>query len=120
MKRFLLALLLLQFCAHAEDRIAYGSFIVTNVNPPGTSARLISTNLWVRSVTLLGQAGPASANATNFYVGPATNNLPLVVRPSSASIVPVTIQPADGFLFNLNDWFYDSASGTGSVTVIYY
>lgn len=103
---------LLAFGAETGAPRAWSQFSITNLHNVATN--IVSTNLQVMRVTLIGLRAEGQSNSAAIYVGTSTNAQPYIIGPGERHI----IEAAPNTHFRLNDWWFKTTVNDG-ITVIY-
>lgn len=119
MKTLAAALLLLAFtiCAKAQSPMAYGQFITTNTSTT-VPVQLVTTNLYVKSVTLIGKSFYQTTNTTAVHIGfgNSTNTRQgITIDPGSYATITAPFQS----IHNLSNIWLDVSTANDGVIVIY-
>jgi len=103
--------------ADAQSPMAYGQFVTTNTSTT-VPVQLVTTNLYVKSVTLIGKSFWQTTNATSVHVGfgNSTNTRQgISIDPGSYATITAPFQS----VHNLSNIWLDVTTANDGVIVIY-
>lgn len=118
MKKLLAVLLVLALpVLAANTRSSFAQFIVTG-DIADTPTQFVTTNLWVRTVTILGKVSARVNNAATVYIGPTSTQNEQAYPVTAGGTVTITAFP--GTEFNLREWYMESPAGVGNNIIVIY